>query len=371
MAKRNNNVECPITLLTDKEFDAITLKDNKASFLDNLRNATATTGFSARKVREKKEQSTGNYTKTQSPSSGELSSSVLDIPERIDYFDDDRWEQMMAQFDEISPIEDITDEERSYYRSKTGGDKYDEMFKKERSMLNDVLSDIQKRSKIINGRINSMGGKGSYGISKSFVELVEAGTAMDTAKLQIIKAMADLKKTATDLRMKEQKANPDNGVTETKDSVADRFYKSIISGGSKRFIESSMQQYHNTGYDDMQPGQFNISQPIDSMTNKHDMSIDDVDAYGYIRNESKNVDICLYRYPDGRLEFVAMDEHGSPVYDYELPHDDLLDTIEIKPLSKFGYDIYQRKYRIIDVDNTMDYDDPRFDNMSSDDKYDY
>ena len=371
MAKKRSEVECPIKILSDDEFNALSLKENKASFLDNLRSASSTTGFSARRVRESKENSKKDNMTFSTKGTSELSSSILELPERVEYFDDDRWEQMMAHFDEISPIEDITDEERSYYRSKTGGDKFDEMFKKERSMLNDVLSDIQKRSKIINTRINSMGTKGSYGISKSFVELVEAGTAMDTAKLQVIKAMADLKKTATDLRMKEQKANPDSGETESKDSIADRFYKSIISGGSRRFIESSMQPYHNSGYDAGNPTQFNISQPIDSQGYQETVSANEVDAYGYIRNESKNVSICLYRYPDGRLEFVALDEHGSPVYDYELPHEDLLDTIEIKPMSKYGYDTYQRKYRIVDVEDGINFDDPKYDSVTSDDKYDY
>lgn len=372
MAKKKSSEDCPIKILTDEEFDAINIKENKASFLDNLRNASATTGFSARKVRERKEKSTSDTTTlSTSKSSDSLSSSILELPERVEYFDDDRWDQMMAQFDEISPIEDITEEERSYYRHKNDGDKFDQMFKKEHSMLNDVLGDIQKRSKIINSRINSMGSKGSYGISKSFVELVEAGTAMDTAKLQVIKAMADLKKTATDLRMKDQKNNPDDTNTETKDSIADKFYKSIINGGSKRFIESSMQSYHNTGYDAGNPTQFNISQPIDSITQSNNISVDDVDAYGYIRNESRNVDICLQRYPDGKIEFVALDENGEVVYDYELPSDVLLETIEIKPMARYGYDIYQRKYRIVDVSDNMDYDDPRFDEMTSDDKYDY
>ena len=374
MAKRRSNVECPITILSDDEFNNLSLKENKTSFLDNLRNASSTSGFSARKIRERKERSSvtesGSKLSDLTPSD-ESSNSFLNIPERIDYFDDDRWGEMLSQFDEISPIEDITDEERNYYRRKNDGDKFDDLFKKEHSMLNDILGDIQKRSKLINNRINSMGGKGSYGVSKTFVELVEAGTSMDTTKLQIIKAMADLKKTATDLRLKEQKANPDDGVTETKDTVADRFYKSIISGGSRKFIESSMAQHYNTGYSASNPGSFNISQPIESTrTYSEPISVDEVDAHGYIRNELRNVDICIHRYPDGRLEFAAIDANGEQVYDYELPNDYLLETIDIKPMSKYGYDEYQRKYRVIDIED-IDYDDPKYDTATNDDKYSY
>lgn len=374
MARKRPNVECPITILTDEEFNSLSLKENKSSFLDNLRSASATSGFSARKIRERKEKANVRDNTPLSPSqqSEDSSESFLNIPERMEYFDDDRWGEMLAQFDEISPIEDITDEERNYYRRKNDGDKFDDLFKKEHSMLNDILGDIQKRSKLINNRINSMGGKGSYGVSKTFVELVEAGTSMDTTKLQIIKAMADLKKTATDLRLKEQKANPDEGNVETKDTVADRFYKSIISGGSRKFIESSMAQHYNLGYGVNNPGNFNISQPIENHgAYSEPISVDDVDAHGYIRNELRNVDICIYRYPDGRLEFAAVDGNGDQVFDYELPSDELLETIDIKPMSKYGYDEYQRKYRIIDMDESIDYDDPRYDTATNDDKYSY
>jgi hypothetical protein len=129
-----------------------------------------------------------------------------------------------------------------------------------------------------------------------------------------------------------------------------------------------MSQYHNSGYGYNNPGSFNISQPIDNFNQSvPSITSDDVDQYGYIRNESRNVDICVRRYPDGRLEFVAIDGDGEEVHDYELPNDDLLDTVEIKPMSKYAYDTYQRKYRIIDID----YDNPAYDNATNDDKYDY
>lgn len=363
--------ECPVRLMSDEEFNAMTIKENKSSFLNSLTSASSTSkGFSAKRIRERNEKKSEQ---NKSLSTFSLDNPAMDIPERVDYIDDERWEELLQKFDEISPIDDITDEERSYYRRKTDGDKFDELFKKERSMLSDVLTDIQKRSKLINARINSMSGKGSYGVSKNFVELVDAGTGMDKAKLDVIKAMADLKKTATDLRMKEMKNNPVTN-DESNDTIADKFYKSIIGGGSQKFIQSSIQQYRTNDANHSLPGTFNITQPLSNTTISSNYSNNNADKYGYIRNENKHVDICLYRFNDNHLEFVALDENGNEVPDYELPSDMLLDTIDIKPMAKYGYDKFQRKYRIIDVNDTVDLrniDDESYDSENTDDKYDY
>jgi hypothetical protein len=204
---------------------------------------------------------------------------------------------------------------------------------------------------------------------------------MDNTKLQLIKAMADLKKTAADLRMKDQKNSP--VVEDDNDSIADKFYKSIINGGTQKFAQSTINQFMGSSEDSTA---YNISQPLSNApayagelspyntSNQQEYDMDEVDKFGYIRNERRNVDICVYRYEDGVMEFVALDEHGDVVDGYELPSDVLLETIEIKPMSKYAYDKYQRKYRIVDVSNTVDLsdiDDDKYDNMTSDDKYDY
>lgn len=382
MARKKDIESTEIRYLTDDELRAKELKEDKNTFLENLKKASSSQGFSAKRVREGKKSTPDKLPKM--ANDDDLADSVLSIPEKVEYVDDLRWEEIMQQFDELSPIDDITDEERSYYRRKSEGDKFDDLFKNERSMLSDVLTNVQKRSKIVDSRLNSMSGKGSYGISKNFIELTEAANSMDNTKLQLIKAMADLKKTAADLRMKDQKNSP--VVEENNDSIADKFYKSIISGGTQKFMHSTMGQYGGNGLEESTG--YNISQPLvnsnpyanelspynQANSNYGNMEIDDVDKYGYIRNENRNVDICVYRYEDGGVEFVALDEHGEVVHDYELPGSNLLDTLEIKPMSKYAYDKFQRKYRIVDVTSTVDLsdlDDNKYDDMDSDDKYDY
>ena len=82
----------------------------------------------------------------------------------------------------------------------------------------------------------------------------------------------------------------------------------------------------------------------------------------------------MYRYDDGSLEFVALDKDGQEVYDYELPDNDLLYNMTVKPMSPYAYDEYGRQYKIIDKSAAVDLDDlddPELDNYVPKDKYEY
>lgn len=400
MARKKEQIECPIRYLTDDEVHAMNLKKDKTSFLDNLKKASSNSGggFSAKRIRSEQQNKKKTEFNTGKKSEG-LADSVLLIPEKEEIIDDEHWQELMLRFDELSPIEDITDEEREYYRRKSDGDKFDDMFKNERSMLSDVLNNAQKRSKMVESKLSAMSGKGSYGVSKNYNDLVEAANSIDNLKLQTIKAIADLKKTSADLRMKDQKNNP-VVVDEDNDTIADRFYKSIINGGSQKFIQSSTDPYMNSGLSS--GGSFNITQPLvrqsTPMSNSNtyeeepnsqapfngtissqpdyysSVSKDDADQFGYIRNENRNVEICVYHYDDDSYEFVALDEHGDVVDDYELPNAILADSLSVKPMSNYAYDKYQRKYRIIEMSSTVDIGDMEdidYDSITNDDKYNY
>ena len=117
---------------------------------------------------------------------------------------------------------------------------------------------------------------------------------------------------------------------------------------------------------------FNLTQPIpyDELDNLD--RDEDIDKYGYIANENRNVEIHVYRYPDDSLSFVALDEDGVEVSDYQLPDEYTLESLEIKPMSKYATDRYGRKYPVIDIDNRVDIsdiDDEYYDTIDTDDKY--
>ena len=321
--------------------------------------------FSVRSIRkpkdEKKKSSMGD-TISDVPDLSALSDSIRSVST-------DEWNNMLNAFDELSPIDDITEEERTRYRRRSDGDKYDDMFKKELSMLNDVLSDVQKRSKIVRDKIDYISGRTRdvKGVTKNYVDLVSASSTLDTTRLNVIKEMVNIKKTKSDLRMKESKLNPEENKEQDNDTVADLFYKSILNGSTKDFARQSSAQYENMGMEVPENG-FNLTQPLplDAYGDDYDGYSD---KYGYIKNENRNVQICLYRYPDDSLSFIALADDDSEVTDYELPDDDLLETMSIRPGAAYAYDKFGRKYRILDVDDSVEDDIISDDEYEEDDKY--
>ena len=392
----------PIYIMPDDEFVNMKLGEesrHKESFLDSLMEASknntkfTTTGMKKKDSNSKKPSLTST--------SDDLLMSSLSIPDRIDddvMISDDVWDRMITQFDELSPIDDITSQERFGYRkNREGEDEYQELFKKEKSMLNDVLSDLQKRSKVLSKKIDAMTGKGAYGVTKNFVDLIEASTALENTKLSVIKEMVNVKKTATDLRLKDKRMNPESE-DDNIDSVADAFYKQIMGGNNKDFLQNTLSPYSgmqmaqgvivggrsdssqltsNGSSDDDDEFRddigFNISQPISTQYSIEDDPTLNVDKYGYIANETRNVEVCVYRYDDDTLKFVALDENGEIVNNYQLPESYLLNDMSIKPMARYAYDRFQRKYRIVDASapgvDLDDLDDDYYDSVTNDDKY--
>lgn len=396
MVKKKEDEKPMIRFMSDEEFEAMKLKENKSSFLDDLISASKKSNgsrFSVKKMNHtKKEESSDDenddeYKLSEVAEEMQLSVKPLDINDKIEPIDEDSWNDMLDQFNNLSPIDDITMQDRLRYRRKAEGDKYDAMFDKERSMLNDVLSDLQSRSKIVNTSLKNMvktkpsGGRG--GVSKVFTELVEASNSLDLAKLNVIKELVNVKKSAIDLRIKEQKNLPQEDENDV-DTVADQFFKRLTGAGPKQMQGTMVSKYANDGgepvYDEngelMNQPSFNLSQPLSmaGYDGYEDIDEIDADAHGYIRNEANGVDVFVYRYDDGSLEFVALDQDGQEVYDYELPSNDLLYHMTVKPMSPYAYDEYGRQYKIIDKSSAVDLDDlddPELDNYVPTDKYEY
>ena len=382
-----------IYIMTDEEFEEMKRNENKESVLSAL--IEASRNDSKFTVKDMKKKETKTKSKLSDTKGDGLLFSSLDIPDRVDddfSISDAQWDGMMSYFDEISPIDDIAGEERFNYRRHSDEDEYQAMFKKEKSMLNDVLTELQKRSKVVNSKINAMSGKGTYGVSKNFVDLVEASVSLDKTKLDTIKGLVDIKKTAADLKLKDRRLNPDTG-EDDRDSVADAFYKQIMGGGNKQFLQNTLTPYSNlqgaiigsrsnSEINDIEIDDeyrddigFNISQPIPQEYQQYNNQEElEADPYGYIANENKGIQICLHRFDDDTLRFVALDENGETVDDYELPDESLLTDIKIKPMSNYAYDRYERKYKIIDVQTSGvdldDLDDDYYDTLTNDDKYD-
>jgi len=392
-----------IKILSDEEFEQYKKDEKRKAFLKELeqmskpaRQPGGSNSFSIKDIKPKEEEKQEEVTTIQ-PMEPIKPTNVATNSDWGDFVSD-----LESSALEYSPIESITDEQMVGFQLDENlvddNDKYGKVFKKELAMLSEVLKEVKSHGTTIRNQLNKMasGGKGagarSVGITKNYSDLVAAYNGINTTKLQIIKEMAALRSKQVDWKLKAMKDSAE-GVGQDTDSVADLFYRNIISGGPRNMTELGAQQFpvdsnfeYNPIFDDqpstimnreeVDPSKvdglamnmgFNPTQPIQGL--RYGGGIVNGDEYGYIANEGRDVDICVYELSDGQYQFVALDGNGEVVEGVELPSDtnpDIMDSLHIKPGSDYVYDFANRKYRVIqmgptdisDIDN-MEY--PYFD----------
>lgn len=363
--------------MTDEEFQNYHNKLKKERLLGDMFSA-ANRPFSIKNISKPKKQPEIKDKKTSLINYGSTN-------EQQSVLKDEDWDAIIEHaYDYVpSPIDEITTRTMGEFTLDDIGIKEEEssykvMFKKEQAMLAELLKDVTKQAKDAGAKLADMTRKSSgyAGVSKSYPDLVSATNSLNSTRLSIVKEMASLKKTIVDLEMKKAKDMGDAEKT-SNDDIADSFYKQIVSN-RKQFVEDSMSAISNgtqnyaTTITDNNPPEYNggnylpdgdiedeqptkrvsrsITSPIVWDNDSSDTN-SNADPYGYIRNENSNVKICVERYDDGRLNFVAVDDDGEEVDNYELPGDDLLLDLEIRPMSNWATDSMGRRYRIIDVNS--------------------
>lgn len=384
-----------VIFLTDEEFAEYKRQEKRKSFLSELENmskpksgsrATSGSSFSVKNIKSSKKETT-------EPEDSEPHIAQMAPPTATA----DDWSEFMENFDNAeglsSPLESITDQRITGYQLDTElestGSRYERMFKPELAMLSEVLKEVKTHGARVNKELQKMTptGKGagnrSAGVSKGYSDLVEAYNSINTSKVQIIKAMADLRSKQVEWEMKERAANPEN--QQNTETMADQFYQRIINGGTKNFIQNSMQQYAHEDFqydaiDDEDAfgapvGQgkledpstvdslvasvgFNITQPIKGSRNIEDGYVDG-DEFGNIRNENGGIEICVFEYGEGNYQFAALDQDGEVVEGIEVPSDidpSIVATLKMKPGSDYVYDKFNRRYRVIQM-GTVDASD--------------
>lgn len=373
-----------IIVLSDEEFYERKKQARRKDFLKELENMSkpsSSNSFSIKGLTNESDK------KEKPKKEDDESISSFMAKESISEISDEEWKDFVGDLEgfELSPINTVTDERMIGFQLdedvvEPDDNKYNKVFKKELAMLSEVLKDVKSHGNRVDAALKKMniGGKGTSsrvtGIPKGYTDLVEAYNSISTTKIQVIKAMSDLRSKQIDWGMKEKARTSEE--SESADSIADNYYKRIIGGGTKNFIQSSMGQYQHSDFDfdpitDSQSSDafndvegdpstidslvlatgFNITQPIQG---SHSYQNEDIegDEFGYIANEKRDYEVCAYQYGDGKFQFGAIDQFGEPIDNVELPSDSdpyILESLQIRPGSDFVYDKYGRKYRIIEM----------------------
>lgn len=357
--KKSSEDVCPIRIVSEEERKRIMTRGNREAFLNRLESAVNEPAFSIKNIKKKE----SNLTKKSKEDKQQESDDIFDdLGSDSAFVNDSQWSNILDLFDEIDPLDDITSAEKYSYKGKSKKSEYEERFAKEYSMVHSLLGDIQKHSKMVSKQLEAMGmgsgKKGASGVSKYLVDLVNASASLHGTQLQAVKELVNIRKTIADLEFKDLKNNPKE--EETVDSSASIFYDRIIGGGRKNFTQAVLGNIQVGDEDDNDGGEkssvsgrigFNISQPIPSSYEDEEYdNRDEYDKYNYISREKSNVSICIQRFSDGDYYFVALDEDGEEVLDYELPDNVTLNSIKFSPTSNIATDKYGRKYRVIDID---------------------
>lgn len=364
-----------IIVLSDEEFYEMKNQDKRRSFLDELEKMS--------KPSSRRDTFTVKNIKREEPEETKQEISEL-------HFDDDKldpeesdWGSFVTGLMDFnpSPIESVTDESIIRFQldpriTEPEDNKYGDVFKKEIAMLSEVLKDVKAHGTRVESALKKMniGGKGSSsrvtGVPKGYSDLVEAYNSINTTKIQVIKAMSDLKSKQVDWQFKDKANNPSSS-SESVDSIVDSYYKRIIGGGTQNFIAGSANQYQKADFeydqifdteqddigdsstiDSLAVGSgFNITQPIQGARTNKESDING-DEFGYITNEKNDYEIVAYQYGDNNYQLVALDEYGEPLDNVELPSDidpSINRNLNIRPGSNFVYDKYGRSYRIVEM----------------------
>lgn len=368
-------------ILTDEEHDQRVKEQKRKELLDRLSKASA--NKKTKKAVEKKEPEP-----YQPPKKKTFDSSYKDYAEskfeegvmRLGW--DSFMDQMQDSYDLSSPTRLDVDEgtilgspidvaageniaEFSRYFDES--EPYDNLFKDEIAMTSEILKELKDTGKLVSQKVKAMSAKGPGGVTKSYSDLITAVTSIRSTQLNAIDKIAGWKLKREELKIKVRKEMPDLG--DDVDSIVDEYYAKYVVGnpigGSKSKITPMEAPSSRDEFDasEMETAprvpnrSFNLTEPKIWGSQSFNGEQMNADPHGYIRHSGKGVEVCIERLPSGNLSFVAIDANGEYLDDYEVPSQEMLESIQISPISKYASDKAGRRYRVIDFNEAIDLDE--------------
>lgn len=371
-------------MMTPEEWDKYTREKKRKELLERLERASKQKTTKPKIDRSTIERPNGRQVEQDNTSHDDVSVPTVD-KDSIDNMINDSdianlasidWDEMAQQaygqrLDDInlSPTDRATSDNILGYwdqKSNTDDDPYQNLFKDEIAMMSEVLKELKDQTKMVSSRIKAMSGNRAGGVSKTYSDLISAASTMQSTRLNAISKIADLKAKREDFRLKRKKEEGPETDSDAS-AIVDQWYSRFVSGDRRGYDHQAMANMAPVGMplddsqDEVDNQRYNISEGF--MYDDNEAGEIDGDPHGYIRHEGEGVEVCVQRYSDGSCEFVAIDKDGNYVEDYELPSDELLQTLSIAPMSHYANDTVGRKYRIIDFnsdEDLSDLDDDRY-----------
>lgn len=287
-------------------------------------------------------------------------------------------------FEEIQAREDMDDGERivdtqkkSYNKLKKDENEYKKEFAEEMTLFYNLLAEVDKFSKDIEKKYYETSSQKTRGISKYTTDLAQTVLSSKEAKARIIKEIANVKKTAVDMKIKvDQKAKDAQQGNNNAENIATNYFRQVLSHGRTDYMDRLIGSSggYNTDADDYRAM---VAGDVDRL------NIDDVvterlmhgglDTYRsnegskYIEYENRGVkEYVLKNVDTGEWEFMALDRDGTRIYDYPLPSKRDAGRLKFSDDGSYATDIRGRMYDVHEIyDETPDTNDDELD----DDRY--
>lgn len=327
------------------------------------------------KKEKKKDKKRGKFDDVNFMGSGDISSELDDDdsekkePKRKRFLDADDAFGNTSDDDDLT--QEITRENKREYTKKDKND-YEKKFNDEVTILYDLLDEVNKFGKGLERKYNTIESSKVRGISKYTSDLVNSILVSKTNKLQIVRSIADIKKTIIDLKIKaENKAKDKDGAT-SRDQIAASYISKLLGGegGRGKFIKdfgdggfkvrSRDDDDDDVSYPEVDRLEERSNENSDWERNRLYDSIsqrlDDEDnpyrspeGNKYIEYENAGVTICIKKcIDDGSWEFIALDRDNQEIFDYPIPSRKNVGTVRFSSDGGRATDGRGMSYKVIE-----------------------
>ena len=212
--------------------------------------------------------------------------------------------------------------------------------------LKKILKDANATYTDIGEILKNIKNSKSRYVGKTLTDLLQAMNSANTNRMNIVTHMANIKKTVTDLTLKQEKANP-----KKKDDFMDEeamgldIFRTLLGGkkGRKEFNESAKEYFNST----------NISEDDDYEIIGDDENIDDIinlrlskeknerrsdEGNAYIQYEDYQPEDCIIYRSNNEWDIEAIDKNGNFMPD-DYPR------MNKKDLGQVSFDLEQNRAR--------------------------
>lgn len=261
--------------------------------------------------------------------------------------------------DESSVGDPIINEQlRGYEKRKNDSNKFKKEFAEELTLLYDVLDELNKFGKELDRKYRALESSKVRGVSKYTSDLITNILSAKTNKLQIIKEIANIKKTYTTMKINQEAKSKNSEGAASVDAIASQYLYQAMASGRQNYVKSVMDQHtgddslnetlrelniDGEDYSDEEMDQFNDI--LENRLENENNPFRTERANKYIEYEKLEPKLIIKKCIDnGEWNVIAIDKDNQEIHGYPVP--DKASLGKVKFSDDVATDQKGRMYRV-------------------------